>query len=309
MFGNFYFVRSHLNRCNSLLTSAFLLRYSNVRTMHVGIFTILSVFPNCNTLIAKSGPPFSNSMLLLDWNSCVMCINVVCVMEKRIRMIRICSLQYAGSAQQHITGSVCPGFLLYWIIEEASVILCPVPFLLIRLIKLVFFSLFVLVFPVISPLQQRKAPMATFFKGRGMAFFVIKFWYTACMLVLSPLSAICCTRVTWLYWILCRKHEIIKEIGIPRRKLIIFPEAKKFFAPKDPESTPKEQDILVEQELLGHPASEPSETPPPPATVQNQCFRSNPMDSFAPSSLYIDPYPGSCGWLDDWPSIPSASCR
>ncbi|RLN27678.1 hypothetical protein C2845_PM05G07730 [Panicum miliaceum] len=96
-----------------------------------------------------------------------------------------------------------------------------------------------------------------------------------------------------------RKHEIIKELGIPRRKLIIFPEAKKTFAPKDPESTPKEQDILVEQELLGHPASEPSQTPPPPATTQNQCVRSNPMDSFAPSSLYTDPYPGSCGWLDD----------
>jgi len=99
--------------------------------------------------------------------------------------------------------------------------------------------------------------------------------------------------------IYCMKHEIIKELGIPRRKLIIFPEAKNFFAPKDPESTPKEQDILFEQELLGHPASEPSQTPPPPATVQNQCFRSNPMDSFAPSSLYTDPYPGSCGWVDD----------
>ncbi|KAG2623525.1 hypothetical protein PVAP13_3KG065400 [Panicum virgatum] len=99
--------------------------------------------------------------------------------------------------------------------------------------------------------------------------------------------------------IYCMKHEIIKELGIPRRKLIIFPEAKNFFAPKDPESTPKEQDILFEQELLGHPASEPSQTPPPPATVQNQCFRSNPMDSFAPSSLYTDPYAGSCGWVDD----------
>jgi len=49
-------------------------------------------------------------------------------MEKRIRMIRICSLQYAGSAQQHITGSVCPGFPLYWRIKGASVIVCPVPF-------------------------------------------------------------------------------------------------------------------------------------------------------------------------------------
>ncbi|PAN16439.1 hypothetical protein PAHAL_3G060900 [Panicum hallii] len=96
-----------------------------------------------------------------------------------------------------------------------------------------------------------------------------------------------------------RKHEIIKELGIPRRKLIIFPEAKTIFAPKDPESTPKEQDILVEQELLGHPSSEPSQTLPQPATIQNQWFRSNPMDSFAPSSLYTDPYPGSCGWLDD----------
>ncbi|PUZ63315.1 hypothetical protein GQ55_3G058200 [Panicum hallii var. hallii] len=99
--------------------------------------------------------------------------------------------------------------------------------------------------------------------------------------------------------ILRPRREIIKELGIPRRKLIIFPEAKTIFAPKDAESTPKEQDILVEQELLGHPSSEPSQTLPQPATIQNQWFRSNPMDSFAPSSLYTDPYPGSCGWLDD----------
>lgn len=164
--------------------------------------------------------------------------------------------------------------------------------------------------------------MATYFKGRGMAFFVIKLWYTACMLILSPLSAIYCTQVTQLCWILCRKHEIIKDLGIPRRKLIIFPDSKKPLVPKGPESAPKEldilvqeelvdhpsseQDILVQEELLEHPSPEPSQTPPPPATVQNRWCYSNPMDSFAPSSLHTHPYPGSCGWIDDWLSSLSA---
>ncbi|CAL4896490.1 unnamed protein product [Urochloa decumbens] len=99
--------------------------------------------------------------------------------------------------------------------------------------------------------------------------------------------------------IYCMKHEIVKELGIPRRKLIIFPDAKRKFVPKCPESAPKEQDILVEEELLDHPSFEPSQTQPPPATVQNQFSRPNPMDSFAPSYLYTRPYPGSCCWIDD----------
>uniref|UniRef100_K3ZDP5 Histone-lysine N-methyltransferase NSD-like PHD zinc finger domain-containing protein n=1 Tax=Setaria italica TaxID=4555 RepID=K3ZDP5_SETIT len=84
--------------------------------------------------------------------------------------------------------------------------------------------------------------------------------------------------------IYCMKHEIVKEPGIPRRKLIIFPDAKNPLGPVW---------------LLDHPPSEPSRTPPPPATVQNQWCYSNPMDSFAPSSLHTRPYPGSCGWIDD----------
>ncbi|CAN6344719.1 unnamed protein product [Urochloa humidicola] len=99
--------------------------------------------------------------------------------------------------------------------------------------------------------------------------------------------------------IYCMKHEIVKELGIPNRKLIIFPDAKRKSVPKCPESAPKEQDVLVEEELLDHQSSEPSQTQPPPATVQNEFSRFNPMGSFAPSYLHTRPYPGSCGWLDD----------
>lgn len=98
--------------------------------------------------------------------------------------------------------------------------------------------------------------------------------------------------------IYCGKHEIVKELGIPRRKLVIFPDAKKRFVPKGFKSAPKEQDTLAKEELLGHPPSEPSESSPS-ATVQNQFCCSNPMDSFATKSLFTYPYPGSCGWLDD----------
>jgi len=104
-----------------------------------------------------------------------MSTNVVCVMEQRIGMIRICNLQYAGSAQLHITGNVCPGFPLYWRINEASVILFLVPLLISIDETCILFSSFVLVFPVISLLKQRKVQMVTFFKGHGMAFFVIGF--------------------------------------------------------------------------------------------------------------------------------------
>jgi len=51
-------------------------------------------------------------------------------MEQRRGMIRICNLQYADSAQLHITGNVYPGFPLYWRIYEASVILLLVPLLI-----------------------------------------------------------------------------------------------------------------------------------------------------------------------------------
>jgi hypothetical protein len=96
----------------------------------------------------------------------------------------------------------------------------------------------------------------------------------------------------------CRKHEIVKELGIPRRKLIIFPYAENLCVSNGPESAPKEQDTLAEEELLDHPSSEPSQSLPS-AAAQNQCFCSNPMDSFAPKSLFPHPYPGSCGWLGD----------
>nr|CAB3459670.1 unnamed protein product [Digitaria exilis] len=98
-----------------------------------------------------------------------------------------------------------------------------------------------------------------------------------------------------------RKHEIIKEHGIPRRKTIFFPGAKKKHSvPKGPKSAPKDQDILDEEEPLDHTVSEPSQTLPPHATIQNQYLcTSNPMDSFAPKAFFTHPYPGSCGWLDE----------
>nr|CAB3463363.1 unnamed protein product [Digitaria exilis] len=97
------------------------------------------------------------------------------------------------------------------------------------------------------------------------------------------------------------KHEIIKEHGIPRRKTIFFPGAKKKHSvPKGPKSAPNDQDMLDEEEALDHTVSEPSQTLPPHATIQNQYLcTSNPMDSFAPKAFFTHPYPGSCGWLDE----------
>uniref|UniRef100_A0A0A9FC37 Zinc finger PHD-type domain-containing protein n=1 Tax=Arundo donax TaxID=35708 RepID=A0A0A9FC37_ARUDO len=98
----------------------------------------------------------------------------------------------------------------------------------------------------------------------------------------------------------CMKHdEFVKELGIPKTKCIIFPDAKKLCVIKGPESAPKEQDILEEEELVKCPSSEPSQSPPTSANNQNHFCCSNPMDSFAPKSLFPHPYPGSCGWIDD----------
>ncbi|KAL6641724.1 hypothetical protein ACP70R_019905 [Stipagrostis hirtigluma subsp. patula] len=101
--------------------------------------------------------------------------------------------------------------------------------------------------------------------------------------------------------IYCTKHEIIEELGIPRRKSLIFPDAKKLRKSKNPEDPLMEQVIPKKEEPLDHSSSEPSQSPPPAATAtdHNQCFCSNPMDSFAPKSLHMHPYPGSCGWLSD----------
>ncbi|KAL6641722.1 hypothetical protein ACP70R_019903 [Stipagrostis hirtigluma subsp. patula] len=77
--------------------------------------------------------------------------------------------------------------------------------------------------------------------------------------------------------IYCMKHQIDRDLGTPKRNHIIFPE---------------------EEEPSDHPSPEPSQ-PPPSASDTNQCSCSSPIHSFAPSSLFQHPQPGSCGWLGD----------
>ena len=90
-----------------------------------------------------------------------MSINVVCAMEQRIGMIRICNLQYAGSAQLHITGNVCPGFTLYWMIK-ASVILLVL--LLMSTDGCILFFSFVRVFSSDIPFETKEGPNGYIFQ-------------------------------------------------------------------------------------------------------------------------------------------------
>ncbi|TVU51437.1 hypothetical protein EJB05_02868, partial [Eragrostis curvula] len=96
--------------------------------------------------------------------------------------------------------------------------------------------------------------------------------------------------------IYCTKHEIVTELGTPKLNHIIFP--KKIREPKVLVAPPNEEDIRADDELPIHPSSEPSQSPPP-SSDQNKCSCSSPLDSFAPSSLFPHPHPGSGGWLDD----------
>lgn len=118
-----------------------------------------------------------------------------------------------------------------------------------------------------------------------------------CMLSLFPLQ-----RVTIDYVIIfCRKHKIVRELETPERNHIIFP--------KMPEGAPMEQDVRedegapmekdVPEEIEQPSSTEQTRMPPPAASDQNQCSCSSPFISFAPSSLFTQPYPGSCGWLDE----------
>ncbi|XP_021301266.1 uncharacterized protein LOC110429534 [Sorghum bicolor] len=101
--------------------------------------------------------------------------------------------------------------------------------------------------------------------------------------------------------IFCMKHEIVRKLQTPARDHIIFPEAnvlKTFQAA----SAPMEQDMPEPDQKEAPDHSLPEQThssPPPAASDQNQCCCSGPLDSFAPSSLFMHPHPGSCGWLDD----------
>ncbi|CAO2203474.1 unnamed protein product [Urochloa humidicola] len=85
--------------------------------------------------------------------------------------------------------------------------------------------------------------------------------------------------------IFCMKHKISRKLKTPERNHIVFPEANELPVPKMLEGTPKEP--FFEQTEL-----------PPAASNHDQCSCSSPL-TFAPSSLFTQPYPGSCGWLDD----------
>lgn len=101
--------------------------------------------------------------------------------------------------------------------------------------------------------------------------------------------------------IFCRKHEIVRKLLTPERNHIIFPkEADEHHVPETLEGAPMEQDALEEIEAPHQPpSSEQIQLPPPAASGKNQCSCSRFTLSFAPSSLYKEPYPGNCGWLDD----------
>jgi hypothetical protein len=170
--------------------SAWRVRCSNVRLMIVGTFTTLSVLLNCSTQIVKTRPHFLRSKLLLPEKiSLVLCMNVLCAREERIRMIGICNLQYADAAQLHTTGCACQGIPSFWrclCSLSCYVLLWNQDFLFLTVCNF---------FPVTSPLKQRKAPMAIC-KGRGIrlrdqmdkSFIVIEFWSTACVLTHSSSS-------------------------------------------------------------------------------------------------------------------------
>ncbi|XP_066353979.1 protein ENHANCED DOWNY MILDEW 2-like isoform X2 [Miscanthus floridulus] len=97
--------------------------------------------------------------------------------------------------------------------------------------------------------------------------------------------------------IFCMKHEIVRKLQTPARNHIIFPEANVL---KTFQAAPMEQDMPDQKEAPDHSSPEQiHSSPPPAASDQNQCCCSGPFDSFAPSSLFMHPHPGSCGWLDD----------
>nr|CAB3445538.1 unnamed protein product [Digitaria exilis] len=108
----------------------------------------------------------------------------------------------------------------------------------------------------------------------------------------------------------CRKHKIVRKLLTPERNHIIFPEeANEHHVAETLEGAPMEQDAAEETEAPHQPASsEQIQLPPPAASDQNQCPAASDQNqcpcshftlSFAPSSLYKEPYPGNCGWLDD----------
>ena len=166
-------------------------------------------------------------------------------------------------------------------------------------------------FAVISFSNRRRVPRVPC-EGRGRTCFRVEFWYSACMLISIPSSLICLITLLLPLPLFCpaallnfvnlfyRKHEIVRKLQTPARNHIIFPEANVL---KTFQAAPMEQDMPDQKEAPDHSLPVQIHSPPPPAASdQNQCCCSSPFDSFAPSSLFMHPHPGSCGWLDDWPS-------
>jgi len=127
--------------------------------------------------------------------------------------------------------------------------------------------------------------------------FVTHIYAQPCLCLLSLFSRI----DNWIHQnIFCRKHKLVRKLRTPERNHIIFPEANELHMPNTPEGAPVEQDLPEEIEVHDHqPSSEQTKAPSSATSDQNQCYCSSPL-SFAPSSSFTQPYPGSCGWLDDW---------
>ena len=283
-----------------LCVSAWLDRCSNVRLMIVGAFTTQSVLLHCSTRIANSMPHFWGTKLQPDKISLAPFMNVLCAREKGTRMIGTCNWQYADAAQLHTTGGICQGFPPY-----------PCPFLVMfywwkhDFVYLIIYT----ILAVTSPLKQKKVAMATC-KWRGMSwkhqmdvsFLVIEFWSTARVLIRAPCSWLAAvlsyhSRFIAFVKIFCRKHEILKKLGTPKRNHIVFPDAKKQRVPKMLIEQLNEEDIPEEEELLDNASPEPPQSPPSVASDENQCLCSSPIDLFASGSSFTHPHPGTCGWL------------
>ena len=274
----------------------------------VHTFTTLNVLLNCYTQIVKRPHILRLKLLLPERNSLVLCMNVWCARVQRIRMIGACSLQSADAAQLYITGSACLG--LFSSIMDMSLYSVPScstwkwdPFFL-RFCSCCFCSDIIF--------KSRKGPNGSlqrawddilpdqiliFCMYVNSLTFVTHIYAQPCLCLLSLFSRI----DNWIHQnIFCRKHKLVRKLRTPERNHIIFPEANELRVPNTPEGAPVEQDVPEEIEVHDHqPSSEQTKAPSSATSDQNQCYCSSPL-SFAPSSSFTQPYPGSCGWLDDW---------
>ncbi|KAL6905880.1 hypothetical protein ACP4OV_003481 [Aristida adscensionis] len=97
----------------------------------------------------------------------------------------------------------------------------------------------------------------------------------------------------------CTKHEIVRKLSTPMRNHLKFPNADTIRVAKIHGDPPMEEDRPEEEEPVDQPSQEPPQSPSS-ASEQHQCSCSSPLHSFAPSSLYLHPQPGSSGgWLGD----------